>query len=199
MSTAICNQFQTFNCGDTVVVTQQLPASAGAAVTLWMGLEGDTAAPTSTAGTEAPSGTFTFTLSNTATAALAPGKYRWTMVAVKSGATSTPAEGITYALPNPAVAQSPTQAQAMVALYLGVIQKFAGTVNQTVTFNGQSYTRANIKDYQEQLTFWQARVIADQAAIDRLRGGRDAGRIQTRFAPVGCRSPYNGWPWNNCQ
>lgn len=181
------------------MVTQQSPTNAGASVTLWMGLEGDTAAPTSTAGTEAPSGTFTFTLSSTATAALTPGKYRWTMVAVKSGVTSTPAEGVTYALPNPAVAPTLTTAQSMVALFQAVIVKFAGTDRESVEFNGQSYKRANVKDYQAQLTYWQARVIAEQAAIDRLRGGRDPNRIQTRFAPVGCRSPYSGWPWNNCQ
>lgn len=154
-------------------------------------------APVSIAATT--SGTnFLFTITQTISAALTAGIYEYSEVAMSADTTQTQTvkQGVLQVLPNFAVTQAPSAAQAMVTLYQGVIQEFARTTRSAVNFNGQSYTRANIKDYQAQLVYWEARVLQERRDLNRARGGVDQTRIATRFAPAGCLGPFSVAPWN---
>lgn len=192
-----------FNVGDTVAFTEsftEYPASAGWTAKLWLSLNGGTGTPSSvTASTNADGKSFDFTITQTVSAALAPGEYRYSEIVTNGTETHTPREGVIYALPNYTTAQTPTAAQAMVTLLMAVMQEFAGTTRTTVSFNGQSFTRASIKEYQEQLTYWQARVLAEQRAVDRLRNGRDPAKIAGQFEAVAggtCSGSFPSfWPW----
>jgi hypothetical protein len=73
-------------------------------------------------------------------------------------------------LPDPATVREPTFAQAQVALLRGGIAKLNAGTHTTVNFNGQSFTRVNLPDYQKQLTYYEARVIREQKADRAARG-----------------------------
>ncbi len=136
---------------------------------------------------------FRITITATQSAALVPGYYEWAMqVTNLSDATiiQTALQGTTLCLPNYMVPQTPTTAQAMVTLFEGVMREFAGTTRRSVNFAGQQFERASILDYQKELVYWQSRVLAEVAAINRARGGPDAGRIHTRFVPVFNQAPF---------
>jgi hypothetical protein len=84
-------------------------------------------------------------------------------------------------LQNLAVTPTATYAQTMVTTLQTALSSLAASGNNSVSFNGQSYTRANIADYQKQLTYWQARVIKEQNDLAALRGTANTGRVETRF------------------
>src|ERR1043166_7736576 len=58
-------------------------------------------------------------------------------------------------LPNPAIAAGKSFAQQQVDLLRAVIAKFNSSGRSSVNFNGQSFTTANIADYQRQLTYYE--------------------------------------------
>ena len=58
---------------------------------------------------------------------------------------------------------------------------FAATDKQTVNFNGQSFTRYAIADYQKQLVYFQAAVIREQQTQAALRGEVSGGRVALDF------------------
>lgn len=186
-----------FNSGDTVLFTEQFadyPNSTWTAK-LWLNLNG-TAAPVVTATNSGDN--FLFTLANTVTAALSPGAYEYSIVTtISTTSTATPKWGTLSVLPNFATNQTPSFAQAMVTLLQTVLQTFAATDKTSVSFNGQSFSRANIGDYRNQLVFFQAQVIAEKAALDALRGNPTKHLVGTRFAPAAV-APWGGfgWPYN---
>ncbi len=99
----------------------------------------------------------------------------------------------------------PSNAQNMVTLLEGALAKLATSQNQSVSFNGQSFSKANIATYREQLTYWKAIVIQEQQALTRLRGGvTNDGRVITVFQnPNGCGPypnsfPFGPYPLGNC-
>ncbi len=61
-------------------------------------------------------------------------------------------------LADPTATITPTFAQAQVTLLQTVIATFNATLHDQVSFNGQSFHRASIMDYQKQLSYWQSRV-----------------------------------------
>lgn len=187
----------TITAGDTVIFTESFPAYPPGSWTLKLWLSTGVGTPVSIAATT--SGTnFLFTITQTISAALAAGIYEYSEVALSADTTQTQTvkQGVLQVLPNFAATQAPSSAQAMVTLYQGVIQEFARTTRSAVNFNGQSYTRANIKDYQAQLVYWEARVLQERRDLNRARGGVDQTRIATRFAPAGCLGPFSVAPWN---
>ncbi len=198
MSTPCTGIPNSFTAGDTVTFTEpggQYPATAWTN-TLWLSAVGSLASPTSVVAT-ASGNDFLFTISKTVTAALLIENWRYSQIV--TGGTSeayTVKEGTIVVLPNLTAEQPATTAQTMVTLYQTVIAKLAATKNQSVNFNGQSYTMANVKMYRDELTYWKAQVISEQAAIDRLRGGKDTGRVQPRFEPTYQNYPPFGFPGN---
>lgn len=156
--------------------------------TLWLSI-GNTA-PVSIAGTTSGTG-FLFTITQAQSALLASGTYRYSQVVTNGTQTETPKDGTVNVLPNFTVAHEPTFNETQVTLLKTILAEFATTSKLSVNFNGQSFTRASIGEYQRQLVYFQAQVIAEQAAIDRARGGKDTGRIPVRFAPQGWTGPFN--------
>lgn len=188
------------NAGDTVIFEEQFtcyPVSEWT-MKLWLYILGG-AAPSNTAATTSGN-SFLVTLSATYTATLPEGTYEYNEQVTNIADTTliyTAKQGTIRVLPNYMVAQTPTNAQAMVTLLEGVMREFAGTTRKSVNFAGQQFERALITDYQKQLVFYQAAVIREQAERNRLRGGRDPGRITTQFVQPFCTGPY--WtPWGNC-
>lgn len=191
----------TFDAGVTVQINTSFdnyPSPTWAAV-LYLSLGTGTTAPVAIAGTAGSGTSFDFVISNTISAALVPGQYRWTIQVTSAGVTEVPlcnGQGVTNVTPNFAATQTPSNAQAMVTLLQTVLQLFATTDKRSVNFAGQQFERASIKEYQEQLVFWQAALLREQQAIDRSRGGRDPGRVQIRFDPCATGGgPWWGWPW----
>lgn len=151
-----------------------------------------------TAAADTPPGTgFTVTLTAAQTAALATGRYTWGEVFTSIADATEKAvgrDGLLNVLPGISATAMPTPAQNIVTLLQTVLAKFATSGNVMVSFNGQSFTRANMAEYQKQLVYWQARVIAEQARINALRGNRAGGEIGVKFIqPVPTLGLYPTW------
>lgn len=183
-----------FSAGATVIFTQRFANYSPSEWTMTLWLSQGAAAPISVVGTNNGDGSYLFTIANTITAPMIVGQTEFSFVATKTGETRVPQPtAYVYVLPNFATPQAPTTAQSMVTLLETVLAEFAATTKKNVSFNGQSFERASIKDYQGQLVYWQAQVIQERNALNRLRGGPDPYRIGTRFAPVFDSGPY--WPY----
>lgn len=181
------------NAGDTAIWTECFTCWPNSAWTLklWLYLlGGDAPFPT----TATNSGTnFLLTLSSSVTSALPEGQYEYAEQVTNIADTTqvfTAKQGTLQVLPNYMIAQSPTFAQQQVTLLQSVIAEFNSTTRKSVNFAGQEFERALITDYQKQFVFWTSRVNAEQSARNRLRGGRDPGRITTQFAPAYCQYPF---------
>lgn len=129
-----------------------------------------------------------FTLTSAHTATLVVGKNTVT-IAFSDGINR---QTVSYCdveiLPDPAAAAVPTYAQSQVTLLKTAIAAFSTSRNQTVSFNGQSFTRASVKDYRDQLTYWEARVIREQKRASSLRGCHHPGVITPAFSGCGYQS-----------
>lgn len=159
-----------FESGNSVTITMPLPdvlPSEGAA-TLYLSLNGT--AVVNFAATESGND-FTFTISAAASAALVPGVYDWAIYFVYTGTQRiSQGTGRVRVTANVAANQTPSFAQAQVTLLETALATLNASANASVSFNGQSYTRATRKELQEQYTFWMSRVIAERRAAARARG-----------------------------
>lgn len=145
-----------------------------------------TGTPVSTAATTSGSD-FLFTLTSTATAALgvsATGEYQFAVYVTSSSQRTTAETGIITVLPNLAVAQTPSFAQAQVTLLQTVLAAFNATDKREVDFNGQKFVRAGVNEYQKQLVYYQAAVIREQQAQKAQRGEQTDGRVDVQFIPI---------------
>jgi hypothetical protein len=171
-----------FESGDTVIFTEtfsDFPATAWTAA-LYLTRAGAT---TITSAAAAIGSSFTFTLSNAVTAAIAAGYWGYAIYATETATTqrATAKTGIVAVLQNLAVTPTATNAQTMVTTLETALASLAASNSVSVSFNGQSFTRANITDYQRQLVYWQSRVIKEQNDLAALRGTASSGRVETRF------------------
>jgi hypothetical protein len=158
-----------FESGNTIVfeeVFTDFPASSWAA-TFCLSKNGVSASPVTA--TESDD-TFTFTLSATATAALTPGLYDFAIYVTSGSERATAKAGRLTISANLAASQTPSFAQAQVTLLQSVLAAFNATDKQSVSFNGQSFTRAGVMQYRQELVYWESRVIAERRAAARLRG-----------------------------
>lgn len=171
-----------FESGDTVIFTEafsDFPATAWGA-TLYLTRAGSTTVSSAAASS---GNNFLFTLSAATTAAIAAGYWNYAIYVVETATSqrATAKTGRIAVLQNLAVTPTATYAQTMVTTLQTALSSLAASGNNSVSFNGQSYTRANISDYQKQLTYWQARVIKEQNDLAALRGTANTGRVETRF------------------
>lgn len=160
-----------FEGGNTVKFSEvftDFPPSAWSATFY---LSQNRAAKANTTATESGS-EYLFTLSAAATAALAPGVYDFAIYVTETATDqrTTAKTGQILITPNLAANQTPTQAQRMVQVLNQVLLTFGNTDKQSVSFNGQSFTRANIVNYREELVFWEARLIQENARFNAARG-----------------------------
>ena len=84
-------------------------------------------------------------------------------------------------LSDPTQARSATYAETQVSNLQGALAKLNTSPNSSVTFNGQTYQRANIKDYQEQLAYWESRVSSEQTVESGATGVSPMRRIPIEF------------------
>jgi len=167
-------------CGDTVIFSEQFADYPVADWTNAFLLVLGNGTPVSTASTTSGA-TFLTTLSAAVTAALPPGVYSYAHHVSSGGQRVTAKVGKITFLPNLAVAQTASFAAAQVALLKVVLAEFGATSRASVSFNGQSFSRANVGDYQKQLVYFQAVVIQEQRAVDAARGVSTGGRIANKF------------------
>ncbi len=127
--------------------------------------------------------TYTVAITAAQSAALAPGLYEWfvrftetSSSEIQSGATGT----ITV-LPNLAASQTATTAQTMLTTLETCITSLAAGTNQSVSFNGQSYTKKDVGSLYRLRTMLQAEVVRERAAIDALKGVTGRSQYQVRF------------------
>lgn len=151
----------------------------------WAGsfvLSTGTLLPVATAAT--PQGdSFLVTLTSSVTAQLAAATWEWAFYATQSSQRYTACNGVMTVLPNLSVQSAPSTAQALLTLLETAITKLAANPNQSVNFNGQSFTKRDMKSLLEQRVQLQAEVYRQQAALARQRGGRDPNRIAIEFLP----------------
>lgn len=188
---------QTFIAGSTILVSQQYSnyPTSGWTAKAWFTLQGSGATPTGVDATISDSA-FLFTLSNTFTATLKPGVYDVSVVVTDGTQREVPFCGrnVTYITPDPTQAVALSEAEQMlIALDAAILRLMTSGEYSSTNFNGQSFSYADLTRLQQMRVTLQAEVRRQQQAIDRLRGGRDPGRILTRFAPQGWCGP---WPFN---
>lgn len=123
-----------------------------------------------------------FALTNADTSTLKPGP--GTVSLVYSDGTSRQSDGWreVFILDDPTKAATPSTAEKIVAELEDSILKLAGKSNVSVSFNGQSFTKRDMNQLNETLTYWKARVIREkaQATETSCRGYRSAkcgGRV----------------------
>ena len=166
--------------GDTVLFTESFADFAPGTYTLSLVLNNGASTPTTIAATTSGTG-FLFTLTAAVTAALTAGAYSFAMYATAGAARYTAKTGALTVLPNLSATAPPSFARAQVTLLQTALAELNSTGRQTVNFNGQSFTRANVADYQKQLVYWQAAVIREQAAANALRDVSTGNRIPLVF------------------
>ena len=117
------------------------------------------------------------------TAAITAGAYTYAIYATSGATRYTAKQGTINVLANLSATATPSFAQAQVTRLQTILAEFSATTKQSVSFNGQSFSRAAIKDYQEQLTYWQATVNRETAADNAARGSTTSNRITLSFVP----------------
>lgn len=124
-----------------------------------------------------------------------PGRYAWAEVYTKTEDSSVVygRQGYMDVLPSLLAKATPSFAATMVTKLRAVLEMFAATDKSSVSFNGQSFTRASISEYQELLTMYEARLKAEQDAIAAASGTRRGGFIPVRFIP-----PQTVFPFPRC-
>lgn len=139
-------------------------------------------------GVESVSG-YTFTFAKT----IKPGIYSYEQQVTRTSdaVMRVVARGQMVAVPNLATVPTVTAAAAMLAALETAITTLTTTVDQSVSFNGQSFTKANLETLLKERVRLQAEVYREQQRLLSLSGEANSGRVALRFEPQsGCGS----WP-----
>lgn len=124
---------------------------------------------------------WTFTIASSA--APKPGQYAWQQLVtrVSPAAIALIAEGRLTVKPNLSAAPTTSTAETMLAALETAITSLATSVNQSVSFNGQSFTKQDIGRLYEQRTRLQAEVKREKAALAALNGNPPDGSVVSIF------------------
>lgn len=181
------------DAGTTVTFTVSDACHPSALWTAVLVLNNGVAAATSVTMTANADGVrFDCTISATVSAALALGATTAIPIFtnIATGAVEYGHAQMTTVLPAITATATPSAAQAMLTALNAAILKLSGAVNQSVSFNGQSYSKGDLAKLLQERVRLQAEIIAEQKAAFAARGGRgDDGRIHTEFVGPGC-GPY---------
>jgi hypothetical protein len=114
-------------------------------------------------GTETSTATRTFTLP----AAIKPGVYDYEVRVTRQSdsVTRVARRGCLIVAPDLATTPTTTDAQTKVAALKTAIDGLNASSNRSVSFNGQSVTKANLPELQQQLAYWESRVIRERNAL----------------------------------
>lgn len=142
----------------------------------------------SLSGAESGTATYTFTTGTS----IKPGVYQWERQITRTGDSvmRVDATGSITVRANLATAPTTTTAATMLAALETAITTLSTTVNQSVSFNGQSYTKASMADLLAQRTRLQAEVYREKQAIAALSGMSDGRRVSVRFANSNGQWPF---------
>jgi hypothetical protein len=171
-----------FESGNYVAFTEvfsDFPASSWNA-TLCLSQNGTAKSPI--AATE-DGNTFIFTITAAVSATILAGTYDFAIYVTSGLERTTAKTGLIEVLPNLAVSQTAEFEEAQVALLKGALAALNATDKQSVSFNGQSFTRASIPQYRQELVYWESRVIGKQRSRARMRGEQ----VHTSFGPRFCQ------------
>jgi len=168
--------------GDTVIFTEDFtdyPVSAWG-VKLYVSLNGT--AVTNWTGSGSGS-TYTFTLTAAQTAALTAGRYLFAFYATETATSQRELAktGELDVLPNLAATQTASTAQTLLTNIETAITALSSGENQSVSFNGQSFTKKDLGGLLRQRTQLQAEVIREKRRADALRGIRRSNCIAPIF------------------
>jgi hypothetical protein len=168
-----------FESGNSVTVTMPLPdvlPSEGEAK-LYLSLNGT--AVDNFVATESGD-EFTFTITAAESAALVPGIYDWAIYFVYTGTQRiSQGTGRVQVTANLAASQTPSFWQAEVTRLQTALALLSASDKISVSFNGQSFQRANMKEYRESLLYAEARVVGERRKAARARGEC----VPTTYAP----------------
>lgn len=128
---------------------------------------------------------WTFTTGNT----YKPGKYTWEkkIVRVSDSLVRIICRGTMIVRPNLSVAPTATAAATALANIETAIATLSSSVNQTVSFNGQSYTKGSMETYLKERTRLQAEVYREQQRTAALLGEQDSHVVDIHFARTDCQ------------
>lgn len=101
-------------------------------------------------------------------------------------------QGAVFVLSDPTVTYDPTVDEALLAALDAAILTLSGSANQSVSFNGQSYSRQSIDMLRQWRTQLQAGIYQQKARMAAHRGINTSGLIGVSFVPA---QPYC-YPWN---
>lgn len=185
--------------GDTVrfsVISSDYPPSAWSAQ-FCLSRNGTAASPV----TATESGDeYIFTLSAATTGALAVGTWQWMIryTETSSSEVITGESGIIDVLPNLSTSQTASTAQALLTLVESQLTSLfaSGDTYTSVSFNGQSYTKANVGELMRIRDRLKAEVIAERRANALANGFNDGLHFQVRFAQNGPTNPVG--PCSHC-
>lgn len=143
----------------------------------------------SRAGCESPvifdgttSGTsFAVALSSTTTADMTPGVWTWVAYVTSGGERTTAASGSVTVLANLAEARPKTTNELLLEAINEAIATLAASPFASTSFNGQTYTKANLKTLMDQQTQIAAAVYQEQRAERMARGETLYSRIPIKF------------------
>lgn len=90
--------------------------------------------------------------------------------------------GKTYVYADPSESPTATQAQTTLAAMKTALASLAAGTTSTVNFNGQSFTRKNLKDLQDAIDRQQQIVDRELAEADLIAGKQRSRGIGIRFA-----------------
>lgn len=181
--------------GNTVIFTDgfsDFPVTGWTMVFVLRGPGGTSRSVNATISVDTP-GYFTVALPTD----LAPGAYEWAEYVTETATNqrTTAATGTLEVIPDLATNAVLTVAQTTLAAIEAAILRLSGNDNLTVSFNGQSFTKRDIKSLTDQRTYWKAEVLREQARADGARQSPrvDSGRGGISFARTSRWLPWSFW------
>lgn len=182
--------------GDTFAFSETFTAYPADAYTITLYLNLNGTAATNVAGTNSTLTTWDFSIPKTATANLTAGLYDYAFYATKTAdnTRSTAKTGQLQFIPNLAATVTKSEAQLILDALNATILSLSASGNQSVSFNGQSYSKRDMMQLMQMRRELEAQVFREQREAANLRGVVDDGNIGVRFNPGAGAYPF-GFPW----
>lgn len=127
---------------------------------------------------------FTFVIPAVDTAQLSAGEYAVTYVWTEAATGERISEtiGATAVLPDPTAVAPKSVARQTLEAMEAALQSLASGANLTVSFNGQSFTRRNLKDFQDAIDRQRSIVRDEEKLLGLASGLKQPTGIGIRFA-----------------
>ncbi len=127
---------------------------------------------------------FLVELTTAITAPIAAGDYQWKTRVQTNSETRTAGMGSITILPNLASGPAPSHAAQMVTHLEAKLLEYADNERVRSRFDASDTIRAQMKEYQEQLTYWRSVLLAEQRRARASRGEQNIRTIGVQFSPA---------------